>query len=83
MFCHQKTNQRNFEYTSIKVSVKKTDANDLYMECIHVATIAEQIKEQQRMKKASSFCVFVDVISVLVLGSVAVLFRYFFSALYS
>lgn len=57
------------------------------MECIHVAavasSIAEQIKEQQRMKKASSFCVFVDVISALVLGSVAVLFRYFFSALYS
>ena len=57
MFYHSKTNQRDFEYTSIKVSVKDTDADDLYMECIHVAAvalaIAEQIKEQQRMKKAS------------------------------
>ncbi|MDH6560291.1 hypothetical protein M2304_004701 [Stenotrophomonas sp. 1198] len=38
---------------SIQVSVKNTDADDLYMECIHVAAVAEQIKEQQRMKKAS------------------------------
>ncbi|MDM5462962.1 hypothetical protein [Bacillus cereus] len=57
MFYHPKTNQRDFEYTSIKVSVKDTDADDLYMECIHVAAvasaIAEQIKGQQRMKKAS------------------------------
>ncbi|MED1020510.1 hypothetical protein [Bacillus mycoides] len=57
MFYHPKTNQRDFEYTSIKVSVKDTDADDLYMECIHVAAvaaaIAEQIKEQQRMKKDS------------------------------
>lgn len=53
MFYHPKTNQRDFEYTSIKVSVKDTDADDLYMECIHVAPIAEQIKEQQRMKKDS------------------------------
>lgn len=57
MFYHPKTNQRDFEYTSIKVSVKDTDTDDLYMECIHVAAVAsaitEQIKEQQRMKKAS------------------------------
>ncbi|MGE6310900.1 hypothetical protein ACQKD6_10670 [Bacillus cereus] len=57
MLYHPKTNQRDFEYTSIKVSVKDTDADDLYMECIHVAAvasaIAEQIKGQQRMKKAS------------------------------
>lgn len=38
---------------SIQVSVKNTDADDLYMGCIHVAAVAEQIKEQQRMKKAS------------------------------
>jgi len=38
---------------SIQVSVKNTDADDLYMECIHVAAVAEQIKEQQRMKKDS------------------------------
>ncbi|GAE43287.1 hypothetical protein BW1_087_00080 [Bacillus mycoides NBRC 101238 = DSM 11821] len=34
MFYHRKTNQRDFEYTSIKVSVKDTDADDLYVECI-------------------------------------------------
>ncbi|MES9681762.1 MazG-like family protein [Gottfriedia acidiceleris] len=38
------------------VSVKDTDADDLYMECIHVAAvasaIAEQIKEQKLKEEA-------------------------------
>ncbi|MED1286393.1 MULTISPECIES: hypothetical protein [Bacillus cereus group] len=41
MFYHPKTIQRDFEYTSIKVSVKDTDTDELYMECIHVAAIAK------------------------------------------
>ncbi|MED2795812.1 hypothetical protein P4256_29855 [Bacillus wiedmannii] len=50
MFYHPKTNQRDFEYTNIKVSVKDTDADDLYVECIHVAAVLTCISYQQSLR---------------------------------